>query len=515
MNEVLAPQQRVSRRGAVWFVAALLVALLVALTVTESPLYLGAVAFAGVFGFAVARWPWIAYAALVASVPAQELGALPAGSTLVTVTQVAFPVAVASFLLGLAARGDLLRLHPAFLPFSLLLGVMLVSTLSAESSRAALAEVARWTVAFAAFILALQFLGNARPRTIMAFIGVMAAGGVFEATFGVTQSLLALGPESFQLSPGLSRAFGTFGHPNSYAGYLAMVFFPVLWLAIYFAESSLTLLRSYRRARLLGMAASRLERHQLIQLVALTGVFSGSATIIFGGILASYSRGAWLGMAAGVCVTLLLYRRITRYLVVLCAPLAVILLLGGLTWLVPPSISERLDASSGQFRMFDAASIPITDENFAAAERMAHWQAGWRMFEDNLVLGVGPGNFNERYEDYFVREEFRFSRGHAHNYYIHTLAETGLAGLLAYLWLIVGLGLVAIQTVLVARTGFPRLLALGVVGTMTAVAVHNFFENLHVLNLGINLSLIWALGIVAQLMAQRELQAAAEPLTPS
>jgi hypothetical protein len=39
---------------------------------------------------------------------------------------------------------------------------------------------------------------------------------------------------------------------------------------------------------------------------------------------------------------------------------------------------------------------------------------------------------------------------------------------------------------------------------MTAVAVHNFFENLHVLNLGINLSLIWALGIVAQLMMQRE-----------
>ena len=124
MNEVLAPPQRLSRRGAVWIAAALLVAVLVGLSIVESTLYLGAVAFAALFGFAVARWPWIAYAALVASVPAQELGALPAGSTLVTVTQVAFPVAVASFMLGLAARGDRLRLHISFVPFSLLLGVI-------------------------------------------------------------------------------------------------------------------------------------------------------------------------------------------------------------------------------------------------------------------------------------------------------------------------------------------------------------------------------------------------------
>lgn len=515
MNEVLAPPQRISRRTAVWLAAALIVALLVGLSIVESTLLLGAVAFAALFGFAVARWPWIAYAALVASVPAQELGALPAGSTLVTVTQVAFPVAVASFLLGLAARGDRLRLHIAFLPFSLLLGVMLLSALNAESPRAALAETARWTVAFAAFILALQFLCNAQPRTIMVFVGVMAAGGVFEATFGVTQSLLALGPESFELRPGLSRAFGTFGHPNSYAGYLAMVFFPVLWLAIYFVEQAFRSLSAYRVVRVDGMAASRPARRLLLVQVCIVAMLTGSAVIILGGILASYSRGAWLGVATGVAVTLLLYRPFTRYLVVLGVPLVAIVVLGGLVWLVPASVSERLDASSSQFRMFDAASIPITDENFAAAERMAHWQAGWAMFKDHLVLGVGVGNFNARYDDYFVREEFRFSRGHAHNYYIHTLAETGLAGLLAYLWLIVGLGLVAVRTVFVARNGFARLLALGVVGTMTAVAVHNFFENLHVLNLGINMSLIWALGIVAQLMAQREVQAAGAPATVS
>ena len=504
MNDVLTQQARLSRRSVVWLLALVLVTALVALAVAESPLYLGAATFAAVFGFAVARWPWIAYAAMVASVPAQELGALPAGSTLVTVTQVSFPVAVAAFLLGLLARGDRLRLHIAFVPFALLLCCMLVSALGARSGAAAMAETARWVVAFAAFILALQFLAGASKRTIMAFIGVMAAGGVFEATFGVTQSLLALGPESFQLSPGISRAFGTFGHPNSYAGYLAMVFFPVTWVAIYCLESTLANFRHYRERRVEGMLASQNARHALLRSAVVAALLTGSAVIILGGILASYSRGAWLGIAAGVAVTLLLYRPITRYIVLLGLPLAAILLFGGFSSVVPASVADRLDASSSQFRLFDAASIPITDENFAAAERMAHWQAGWHMFEENPVLGIGVGNFNERYEDFFVREEFRFSRGHAHNYYIHTLAETGLLGLLAYLWLIVGLALVALHTALMARSGFPRLLALGVVGTMTAVAVHNFFENLHVLNLGINLSLIWALGIVAQLMVQRE-----------
>src|SRR5690606_37253685 len=148
-------------------------------------------------------------------------------------------------------------------------------------------------------------------------------------------------------------------------------------------------------------------------------------------------------------------------------------------------------------RLFDASNITITEDNFAAAERMAHWQAGWRMFADHPVAGVGGGNFNERYDEYFVREQFQFTRGHAHNFYIHTLAETGVVGLAAYLWLI---GSMLVLTLLVIRRtsgGFERMLAIGAFGTIVSVGVHNVFENLHVLNLSIQLGAVWTLAAVA------------------
>lgn len=37
------------------------------------------------------------------------------------------------------------------------------------------------------------------------------------------------------------------------------------------------------------------------------------------------------------------------------------------------------------------------------------------------------------------------------------------------------------------------MVALGGLGTMTSVAVHNVFENLHVLNIGITMGLVWVL----------------------
>ncbi len=46
-------------------------------------------------------------------------------------------------------------------------------------------------------------------------------------------------------------------------------------------------------------------------------------------------------------------------------------------------------------------------------------------------------------------------------------------------------------------------LALGGCGIMLAVAGHNIFENLHVLNLGIQLSGVWSLMVIAERLAQQ------------
>src|SRR5581483_7783678 len=47
--------------------------------------------------------------------------------------------------------------------------------------------------------------------------------GVLEALVGWAEFFLRLGPEGFILGPFI-RAFGTFGQPNPFAGYLGMTF---------------------------------------------------------------------------------------------------------------------------------------------------------------------------------------------------------------------------------------------------------------------------------------------------
>lgn len=489
---VTARSARLPRRIVAWSVAAALALLTVLIILIAGPFVAVAVTGAAVMLLVLLRFPWIGIALLVASVPAQEFGAVQS----LTVTRVTFPVAVAGLLIGLLVRREPVRWTRLSVPYMLLVGMFAVSIVWAASTSAALAEVGRWAIALVSFLIAVQFLVDASRARIMAFIGVLALGGVFEATFGVTQSLLALGPASFQFGAG-SRAFGTFGQPNSYAGYLEMVFFPVFWVGVYVASTLPSLLAGYRRQRLSGRDASSRQRYRLLLNALLAAALLGASAIILSGIVASYSRGAWLGVAAGGVVSALFFHRWVRRAAPLMIPVGILLFAGGLASIAPASVNERISTGFEDIRPFDAASITITHQNFAAAERMAHWQAGWQMFDDQPFRGVGAGNFNERYEDYFVRQEFRFTRGHAHNFYIHMLAEVGLVGLMLYLSLIASFVALALIVLVRAPAGFERMLALGAFGTIVSVGVHNVFENLHVLNLSIQLGLVWALVVVA------------------
>lgn len=475
---------------------------LMATLVLAGSLYLlGPFAMIAVIGgmaglLALLRAPWLGVLILVASVPAQEFGALQAGGQSLTLTRAAFPLAVAGYIIAVLIKREPLASSRLTLPYVGFVGVVVASLAWAGSMTAAGAEIGRWLTAFVSFLILLHFLLRASQRRLILFVAVMALGGVFEATFGVTQSFLALGPASFRVGDAGSRAFGTFGQPNSYAGYLEMVLFPVAWMGIFLVGRLPHAFRRYREARMAGLARSRPERVTLTVDALVALLFCLSIVVILGGILASYSRGAWLGVAAGGLVTTLVYHRRARIAVFLLAPAGLLVLLGGLTSVVPQSVTERITTGFADVRPFDASRITITDDNFAAAERMAHWQAGWHMFTDQPLTGVGAGNFNEQYPEYYVREQFSDSRGHAHNYYIHVLAETGLAGLASYLVLIGSVAALALTVLLNAPQGFERMLTLGGFGTIVSTGIHNVFENLQVLNLSVQLGLVWVLVIV-------------------
>jgi putative inorganic carbon (hco3(-)) transporter len=224
-------------------------------------------------------------------------------------------------------------------------------------------------------------------------------------------------------------------------------------------------------------------------------ILVGCSAVILAGVAFSFSRGAWLGVTVGLIVTFTVALRRFWLPAVAMAPLAVLLLVF-VSAATPDALAGRLSSISAEARPFDASSATIDEDNFATVERMAHWQAGLAMFRDHPISGVGPGNYNVMYPDYFVRTDFRISQGHAHNYYVHALAETGAVGLLLYVLLLVVFLVLALRVSL-RETGIAQAIALGALGTTTAVMVHNVFENLHVLNLGVQISATWALALAA------------------
>ena len=66
--------------------------------------------------------------------------------------------------------------------------------------------------------------------------------------------------------------------------------------------------------------------------------------------------------------------------------------------------------------------------------RFSIWWSAARMWRDNVWWGVGPGHFDYRYSQYRLPDAVQIPRaGYAHNEYLNTLADWGVAAGLALL----------------------------------------------------------------------------------
>jgi O-antigen ligase len=266
------------------------------------------------------------------------------------------------------------------------------------------------------------------------------------------------------------RAYGSFGQPNPFAGYLG-------YLAPVAASLALWSAAQRWRERTLGRLMATLA------LIAVTIVLTA-------GILMSWSRGGWLALAAAFAVVAGLRNRRT---VLITAALIVLLLVGagqfGTGWL-PPAIAGRMQDLGSYVAGPDPGRTEITDENFSVLERLAHWQAGLHMLEDKPWLGVGIGNYAASYASY-PQPHWYEALGHAHNVFVNFAAETGVLGLAAFLAFWIGAAIFAARLSW-ARAGWISAMALGVLGTWAYLSVHSLFDNLFVRHVQLQLALLLA-----------------------
>lgn len=446
-------------------------------------------------GIAYLLRPVLAPILLVASVPIQTVGAITLGGIELTATKAALAAAAATFLICVMTRHDSLRWSSIMIPYAAYLLAMALSLRHAEALGPALAEMYRWGVTFFAFFLVLYAVRS--RRAVLALVSVIGLGALAEALFGAVQAMLGIGPASFAVSAGLLRAYGTFGKPNTYAAYLEVSAPLLLAVALWSGAETLRIGRHYRLSRSRGMLASRDERHELIKMILLTVWTGGTGLAALAGIALSFSRGGWLGITTGLVAMVVIAKHSAPLLRAgVIFALVFIIALGG-TGYAPAPLASRFEQIVSQVRLFDSRDVMVTDSNFAAVERMANWQAGAAMFNAEPVTGIGVGNYNTRYREFQIHSGFPVSAGHAHNYYIQAAAETGIIGLAAYLWLIGTALAICIRAARTATDHLGQAIGIGAVGVTVAVMVHNVVENVHVLNIGIQLAAIWALAVLA------------------
>jgi O-antigen ligase len=371
---------------------------------------------------------------------------------------------------------------PLYVPLGVITAIGGLTALSATSLGAWLDEWLKW--AQMGVVVALVMNMNSGHSWQWLVFGLVLAGtanafvGVFEYLGGSGAPHLVINDHNF-------RAFGTFGQPNPFGGFMGLILPVALMSALGHG------LRAGHQWRTQG-------RFQSISVFIVVFYFATSG-ILLAGLLASWSRGAWLGFAASLgAVAFAMPRKSWQSvssLVLVGVTLFTLLSFG----LLPQSILARITSTTEEyFRITDVRGVRITPENYPLVERLAHWQAALNMASNRPWLGVGQGNYEVVYPDYRLLN-WPYPLGHAHNYYLNVLAEAGIMGLLGYgkVWLVI---LWLTWRIRKHPDSLARLVSIGLLGSWVYLGVHTLFDNLYVNNVFIHIGLMF--GLLATLYNQ-------------
>lgn len=278
------------------------------------------------------------------------------------------------------------RILKKALPSIVYMGVVLASLFIAVNTSLVLYEA---TILFQALLILVYVAYSVQTRGDLLFIlgllmvGVLVQVGVSVLTFGLG-SAVQIGVISTEVVG--NRVAGSLGHPNSLGGYLAL---------------------------LLPISAALVVAPVPLWYRWMAGVTFASGTIVLG---LSQSRGGFLGYILGLAVlTALMYafhlvprRVLSRGALIAAIPLGVQIAV----------IGTRL----------------ADFNNAAARSRLPLIELAATMIRDNTFWGVGANNFAAVLDRYLTIDYSRAWISTVHNRYLLVWAETGIIGIMVFLW---------------------------------------------------------------------------------
>jgi O-antigen ligase len=399
---------RLDRRWFLLFLS-LLAFLLLAVLLVPNRLLLAASAGlgGGVFLAFLLVYPWIIVPLLVATTVLDITGQL-LKETAIGIPLTGFHLALGLMFLGLLGN-TCLRQRTRFPEFELkgplflLLGVMALSLTYSPNQPEATIGFMR-TLVLVLFLYASQVLIESRAavHVVVVSMGLALIGGSILAVVQIATEQFFL-PASFVIAVGANapRATGTFHNPNTFGTFLMC---GVVFLS----------------AILLNYRMSFWKRVLLL------------VSLAFGlaGLIATFSRSNWLAAIVGLMIPLYLARKL-RYL----------FLTLGVAGLLILAIKEFVPFAEHIFLRFLSIFTFVEEFGQAGREsgsaRIFFLIAGLEMFLDHPLLGVGWRGFPVLFEQYKPVDFPNWvPTRESHTLFANMLAELGLAGFLASVWIV-------------------------------------------------------------------------------
>jgi len=332
-------------------------------------------------------------------------------------------------------------------------------------------DLARWLGYILIFFIIISSVKE--RRWMFAILSACLLSAFLAASYSILQ-FYGIDLPIWRRLGGRTRLFSTFGNPNYLAGYLAACF-PVafiLWIHLK-------------------------ERLQSIILFFLM-------ITLYTSLLMTFTRGAWIALfLAGifVLITLLAYQKTgffkenrTRFL-----SLALALLVVTAIYSTPNPLNP--EEKNVLQRGVSAANF----EQSSIQQRFLIWLSAFELIKERPITGWGIGTFGLQYpfaqEKVLSREENRRyipqanKSINAHNDYLHLWAETGIIGLVCFIWIII-IFYRRCFSFLRRMDKEDGLLVIGFMGSVTAILAHSFFSfPFHIIQNGLVFWLMLGLGV--------------------
>lgn len=201
-------------------------------------------------------------------------------------------------------------------------------------------------------------------------------------------------------------------------------------------------------------------------------------------IIISLSRGAWIGLVAVIIIFLLFQPRARKFIL-----LSIIIFV----FLRPESVMLRAGLVAPETQ---SQKWVVENRDYSDRFRLAVYHSSWNMFKESPLIGVGYGTYGNRISNYFS-----FIKGYKpapHNTFVQILAEEGIIGLLAFLWLLYAFLKRGYRIRRIVTTDLARSLNIGMLAGMVGTLVSCLTLD------GMNTSAHWLLFSLAIVFARIE-----------